>query len=574
MLLNLTLKPSYSAKLTTVCTVVSIVGGLIIYGTGYMDTTGDLLISIIRTPFSVIGMFLGRNDLLQIDGAAIFDHDAGIVLFWILQLLAFYSTASAVMITIGSRALRHLRSLLSRRGDLCLIYGLNDRSISIGRECRAARMSVIFLTAAADDTSIREINNMGMQVLAGQDAVNPTVSWVRKALHPGKRKISIYGLEENEDRNLRFALQLRDALKTIGIRPENTRISLPGVEDILTGLLQVSEEEYGYGHVYVYDRAMLAARALIRYCPPWDYMHFDRIGRAVEDFGCVIVGFGLHGQAVLKQLIMNGQYVGSTFHAAVFSPDYQNEAGYLMADSPGLPENYDIRFFAGDGRGTVFYDYLSENLSKIRMIVVCTGSEEMNREISDNLMMYLHHRDEEQILVVRCGDYGIRYQEEIGSPIISRSSITLEMLSAENADRSAIILNSTYDRSERTDWQKWVACDSFSKMSSRASADFLPAFIRISGSSREEILSGNWHPDEQMQDVLGQTEHLRWSAFHYTMGYRAMSKAELEERGERCRRSIDAGEPCSIRLTKDTSARRLACKRSPALWSRADHRAR
>ena len=40
------------------------------------------------------------------------------------------------------------------------------------------------------------------------------------------------------------------------------------------------------------------------------------------------------------------------------------------------------------------------------------------------------------------------------------------------------MLNAVYDPSERSEWEKWVGCDTFSKMSSRASADFLPAFKR------------------------------------------------------------------------------------------------
>ena len=128
-----------------------------------------------------------------------------------------------------------------------------------------------------------------------------------------------------------------------------------------------------------------------------------------------------------------------------------------------------------------------------------------------------------------------------------------------NTDRLAILLNSTYDNSERSDWEKWVACDSFSKMSSRASAEFLPAFIRISGSSKEAILNGEWNPTPEMQQVLGETEHLRWCAFHYAMGYTAMSTEQFETNAETWARLQKEGSSRKIKIAKDTQARRHAC---------------
>ena len=70
-------------------------------------------------------------------------------------------------------------------------------------------------------------------------------------------------------------------------------------------MLQVSEDQYGFGYVNVYNPAELAARALIRTCPPWDQVSFWEDGHAKEDFSCIIVGFGSHGQEALKQLVMN-----------------------------------------------------------------------------------------------------------------------------------------------------------------------------------------------------------------------------------------------------------------------------
>ena len=557
MVLNLALKPSFSARLTTICMIIAFAGGVLIYGVGFAESTGDIGLSMIRTPFCVIKMFVGINDYGSIEGTSPVGTPFRIVLFWIIHLLAFYSMASAAMFTLGEEALRYLRMILSAKGDLTLIYGINDRSISLGKECREQGAgSVIFVSENVDPSTVTDLNNMGMSVISGPAAVSSDKSVMRR-LRVSRRNIKVFAMDE-EDKDLFYALGLKNALKEAGVSPEKTAITLPGAEDIITSMLQVSADQYGYGYVNVYDSAMLSARALIKTCPPWELVRFGSDGRALEDFDCAIVGFGRHGQAVLKQLLMNGQFAGSTFHAAVFSPNFEKEAGYMKAECSSMFENYDIRSFNADGRSIEFYHYVDNRLSTLKLIAVCTGSEESDREISDNLMMYLKRRKAEHICVIRCGKDGVRYQETVGSPIITADIYSLEYLSAQKADRDAIIINSTYDDSDRTDWEKWVACDSFSKMSSRASADFIPAFISASGLTTDEVMAGCWPPAADVMEVLGEMEHLRWNAFHFVMGYSPMSSAELDERADTYRKHIEKGLP-GIRLFKDSENRTHAC---------------
>lgn len=559
IVLSLTLKPAFSKKLTTGCMVLSLIGGLLYYGVGFFEVTHHLLMSVIRTTFCVIRMFLGVNELASIEGSTLVSTTAGRTVFWILHLMAFYSMASAAMITLGAEMLRYLRLVLARRGHLVLIYGINENSIAFGKDCLGEKdCSVVYIAENAATSLVSDLNSQGMSVITGSAAVACEKSVMRR-LHVRKRKISVFALDADRDQNLFYALRLKDQLEKAGVPAENTRITLPGAEDILMPMLQVSRESYGYGYVNVYDEASLAARALIRVCPPWEYMDFAPDGRCRDDFECVVVGFGRHGQAVLKQLVMNGQFAGSVFHAAVFSPSLTDESGYLQADSPELLRQYDIHGYTADGRSSEFYDYISTHLQTLRLVVVCTGNRDTDREISENLMLYLKRREAERICVVQCSENGVRYQKTVGSPIIQKSIYTREFLSAELSDRLAILLNATYDDSEASNWDKWVACDSFGKMSSRASADFIPAFINASGSSREEILAGNWHPDEKMLEVLGETEHLRWCAFHYAMGYSAMSEEEFANNASEYLRCKEAGLPCNRKIGKNAQTRTHAC---------------
>ena len=559
MVLNLSIKPRFSAKLTTACMAAALVGGLLFYGIGFAETTGSVVLSVERTPIAVIRMFMGINELSAIADSSPVSGAVGLVLFWLVHLLAIYSMASAAMITLGAEALRYLRMMLSRRGDLTLIYGVNDNSIELGKGCLGEENgSVVYVAESAAPGVVADLNNLGMSVLTGAAAAAAEESVLRR-LRAERRKLNVYALNPEEDKDLVFAVNLRNTLEKLGAEPQNTCITLPGEEEIIAPMLQQSPESYGFGCVYVYKAADLAARAMIRTCPPWDQISFGGDGRAQEDFSCAVVGFGSFGQAALRRLVVNGQFAGGSFHAAVFSPNCESESGLLRTECRELFSQYDIRFYAEDGRSRAFYDYIESRLGTLKLIAVCTGRDEMDREISDDLMLFLRRRGAENVCVVRCGHGGVRYQQSVGSPIIRTGIYTPDLLSAERADRAAILLNDVYDDSERSPWEKWIACDTFGKMSSRASADFLPAFIRISSSSREKILSGEWEPDEKMLEALGETEHLRWNAFHYAMGYTAMSAEEFEANAAAYRAAAAEGKAGNVKIGRNRSARTHAC---------------
>ena len=559
MLMNLTLKPEKAARINAVCLAIVAAGGFLYYGAGYMEVSGDLLLTVLRTPVFVLRMFAGVNELPAIAGSRLVSSRPGLIGFWLIHMLAFFSTASAALNALAAEAIRQLRFLLSRRGDLTLIYGITEDSVALGKECLAAGgTAVVFLAESALPAQIKDLNYAGMTVMTGLGAVSCDRKTMRR-LRIGRRKVTVYALCPAEDKDLCFALRLKAALEQAGVPAERTRVTLPGAEDIIASMLQVSQTEYGFGYVQVFDRNMLAARALIRMCPPWEAVRFGADGRAQEDYSCAIVGFGSLGQAVLRQLVMNGQFAGSRFHAAVFSDDFHREAGYLAADSPELLKNYDIQSFEGDGRSSAFYAYIGRHLQTLKLIVICTGSADEDREVSDHLMLFLKRRGAEQISVVRCSDKGVRFQESVGGPILTANIYSREHLSVVRADRRAILLNASYDDSPRSDWEKWIACDSFSKMSSRASADFMPAFIRASGSSREELCAGRWQPSDALLQNLGETEHMRWNAFHFAMGYSPMSREEFEDNARTWARCREEGRPCSIKIAKNASARRHAC---------------
>ena len=62
-----------------------------------------------------------------------------------------------------------------------------------------------------------------------------------------------------------------------------------------------------------------------------------------------------------------------------------------------------------------------------------------------------------------------------------------------------------------------------------------------------------------MLENLSKTEHLRWSAFHFSMGYSRMEKEEWEERAAEYKRQEFLGTEKKIRISKNSEDHRHAC---------------
>ncbi len=102
-------------------------------------------------------------------------------------------------------------------------------------------------------------------------------------------------------------------------------------------------------------------------------------------------------------------------------------------------------------------------------------------------------------------------------------------------------------------------CDYFSRMSCRASADFIAATLRAAGKTEEQVVHGDWKLSSQLLENLSQMEHLRWCAFHYCMGFSPMTDIEYEERVVIYRRQVAAEGKASMRIGKNMRQRTHAC---------------
>ena len=560
IILLLAAKPRYAGRITRTFIVVACLGGLFFYGYGFAVTVDHFGLATIHALLAVCGMYVGKMDLNSIIAAPLMQHSAMQLLFWIVHLLALYATASTAITTVGAEALRKLRLWLIRRGTLHLIYGVSDDTLDLAREIlQQKRGSVVFVDTKADPGNAAAIAKAGCVLRSDSSALQAESAFV-KAIGAGRknRSIHVYALESLAADNLNYARLLLNTLQANDVTPDQTTLVIRTGENADVASLQALEDHYGYGTVTVVQEADLAARTLIRHFPPCNYLDFNENGSASGDFEAIVIGFGQIGQSVLRHLVMNGQFEGSHFRAAVFAPDCSSVKGHFSRSYPQVLKQYDIRFHPYDARSEEFYDYLSERSQALKYIAICTGSDAMNLEIAENLMDFLLYNHLE-IPVFLCSHRDVQH---FNGSVGTNKRFRLyrpEILAMEEMDELAMLFNSRYQSdAAKTPREHWRSCDYFSRMSCRAAADFVPAVLRMAGHTDSQVQEAGWDLSEAQLEIMSRTEHLRWCAFHFCMGFSPMTPEEYSARAAIYLQQTAAGEK-PIRVGKDMDRRTHAC---------------
>lgn len=562
MILNLAAKPKCTKGLIGAITFLSAVGGLIFYGYGFSRTLDDPVQMVIRTAFAVSRMYAGANELGAISDAPLFQYKAIVTIFWVLHLMAFYATASATISTLGSAALKRLKYWLQRYGSSVIIFGVSGDTLEFGRSLIANGVrNIVFVGDKPDAACETAVNAMGALLRSDVSALKPDLKFLKSlGSEKGCPELTVYALDAEENQNQVYARALLDAMEAAGVDTGKTRLVMRSSDDSVDTGLSRTSERYGYDDVHIFTDVSVTGRLLMAAMPPCEKMTFRPDGTADGDFDAIIVGFGKTGRSVLRYLVRNAQFAGSHFRTAVFSNAAENENGYFYASYPGIMEHYDITFRPEDAGSVAFYKYLRSVSKSLRYVVICTGNSSRDAEIRAEVAAYLTalHCD---AAVCRCSVKSVAWSAAPDAPIQYRSAYSADLIGFEACDRMAMVLNHSYVNDENVSVKAaWDGCDYFSRESSRAFADFIRAFLRITGTGEEQALSGAWDSiAPELLENLGRTEHLRWCAFHYSMGFTAMDEKTLRARGEIYREQVRQIGKGTIRLGRDLTGRKHAC---------------
>ena len=529
-----TADPKHSKWLTAVCGGLALVGGLAIYSYGYISTSGFYLQGILHAIFSVCRMFLGDADFGEFDDTGLFTGVWILTVNWLLHVLAVYATSSAAISIIGANALKKFRVRFAKKKNLNIIFGVNDASVDFGQALteQAGSDLVIYVSDDAQAQLTDAILESDAILCTDSKALSGSEAFLRSiGMGKGQRELTLYALHPDYNKNFDYAKALLNALEARGVNADRISLVIHGKEEECVKHLQIQKEQYGYGFVTVFRENDMAVRLLMREYPPCSVVDFNADCTAKENFEAMVIGFGQLGQLVLRNLIMNGQFIGSNFRADVFESNITERSGHFINCFPAIMSHYRVNFHPHDGRSEYLYAHLTERLDQVKYIAVCTGCPTADEEIAEQLQEFISRKGK-NIPVLRCSTLGVQVIDPNTARTTTHALYHPDVLATRTLDVMAMAVNQSYNGTRSKGAVKdWMVCDYFSRQSNRAVADFIPAVLKAANKTEEDAQSGtNWTFTNDQMTVLGQMEHARWNAFHFCNGYTTMSDSEFESR--------------------------------------------
>lgn len=529
-----------------------------LYGYGYTHQINEGMsigVAVVRATIDVLRVFVGGNNWDMVKDALPNQYQQW--LFWFVHLAAMFTSASAVITALGSKLICKIRLWLLWMWDISVICGLNEKTLDFGRELqKKGARSIVYVDRNPQQGLASAVEHMGCVLRSDEKALEAGIRFLRSiSIKSRNRKIHVYALDPDMGFDRQYAQRILCSMEKRGIDPDNSTLTILCTDEESARWLLRDGDRYGFGSVLAVNEPGLAARMLVKSYPPCDVIPFDPEGNACKDFHAVVIGFGHIGQNVLKQLVINGQFCGNRFHAAVFSPHYSQRMGLLAYECDEMLEQYDITFHASDGRSCEMFDYLCANADTVNYIAVCAGSHSANLEIAEQLRTFLKRRNSTTPIYM-CSNSGIFYQDA-DNRLHEHKLYTVENLCTDRIDRMAMVLHHHYTGTGFMR-QNWRNCDYFNRMSSRSAADFWYTILRAAGTNMADAKE-HWAPEGRLLENLAKMEHLRWNAFHFTMGFHPMPEQVYQERVAEFRKEREADSNTGYRIARDMDRRFHAC---------------
>ena len=340
-------------------------------------------------------------------------------------------------------------------------------------------------------------------------------------------------------------------LKKQGIPPEQTELVLLGFDEEKGMLFQSDKDRYGYGSVISFDEYEIGARLLINEYPLCNFINFDENGRSTEDIEVLIGGFGRIGHEVLRKVLANGRFEGSSLKITIFDPKHDDKTGFIKSQYPKMfqppYDEIEIRFESQNIRSEKCFKYIQEHASKLKYIVICLEDRETARNIAVRMADRLYTMGCPQN-VYTCDSRSVRCYSHDAGKCVSHWIYDSKLLCSGELDKFAMELHHYYTGGKSLN-EDWKQCGYFHRMSSRASVDYLIPLIRKIMADRNTLTP-------EQKENLAKSEHLRWCAFHYTFGYDVMEIDEFIERLKKQQTEIQEHGKSDIKPRQDTEAKK------------------
>ena len=357
--------------------------------------------------------------------------------------------------------------------------------------------------------------------------------------------IKVYAFNGSYDENYNFAMKIYDEIKS----KEHNNIYLTIVCDDQFDTDKLQDDK-GFSYVRAFNKKEILARELVNRYSPCDY-----ICSTNNEFFSLIIGFGEFGQKILERQFVYGLLPNSKIHVDIVDPDYDEISAIfedkfdfyynenIATDYRFLLDSVEIKNYKFNAKSKDFSEYLNDNLEKINQVVVSTGSEKSNSEITKYLIylrkkrklmfdvfdclddrIYVYDKESEIREILKVYDYILDDKIDMAGKLVNYAYFLKDKMAI-----SRLQLNDSKINNEIN--EEWNKIDSYSKNSSISAAGFYKTIKKFlesykSDDDYEKCINEN-------REFFGKLEHNRWCAFLLTEGYRHMDYDSISGKGQK-----------------------------------------
>lgn len=354
---------------------------------------------------------------------------------------------------------------------------------------------------------------------------------VREFLPRAKRHMF---LSDNPHWNVKMAKKLADHLASSRKRGEKPSVYIRiDKETDISFLDGWANRAKAFLEIHIFSEPILVARDFVRRHPMLDCpgISIDTETAAVTgEFRVLLLGFGCRGEELLKNIICDARFKGTTFRADVIDRDPMSFEPFVCR-CPEAVREYGLSFHPMDVAGTEFDHRFRAVLGGYNRILVCLGRDELNLETAEILTRMFKDQGLTPakgtiFAMVNSGEPYEYCAEDCPCTLFGRYSdiYRREALIDENTDAIAKFLNKQWDAAAPDVQTAWMGTSFFNQESSRSSAAGQRNLLRLigcdigeagdSGIPAEQVAAGI----EKNIVTLAENEHLRWNAFHFVHG--------------------------------------------------------
>ena len=511
-------------------------------------------------------------------------------LFWLSHLFAIVAV-QVMLLNLFFRkiVLDNLRIRFGLHKNVYIIKGNDENAICLGRDIatknknevakdKSARDNLIIYWLEEDDDEhkmrdkAKRFNGI-VKVISNKDSLKSyledigllkNIKWLHKlvlkllkklGLHFDKRYIFV--LMPNDISVSDDTFQIVDIAKKHRVEKDNIEIYVitptewdrDNIEEII-GFKENNELKYPY-KIHLTNEVDLITRKMIKGLPPYMCLTFNK-GKATKNFKVMIIGFGEMGQAALLRLILNGQFVYENkgkMKAILVDKNIDYLKDSFMYRYPAINDCCEI--ISENNNLNVPGGKLLDLIDKHKDIdyIVIAIDDTINKQTALGIRQYYRtNKTDKTPYIAVISDPENRDSWHKKTAIIKLFGSREEIYNAddiirEEIDKYAEKVHLVYGgEANKTAWRD---LDWHTQESNRATADYIDTMLHIAGNSKEEKKKIKDNPDaytsivdhiknieekKELIEVLAQTEHLRWNAFHIVRGYQKMETKEMHDR--------------------------------------------